>query len=257
MGYYMLQLKQTELLVSQIKSKKILSKNNLKELPCNEYSVIFNTESAWHFLHNDLYRDYVLSCDNIAIDGAGLSATLKLCGCIVKRFHGPDLCQALIENASQADEHILVVGGHNSNSELVKSKLVNGFYPLPMMSRSEDFQENFEGLKIFINQFSGKKIILVSLGLPKQELFCKWLLSELRIDRSVDCDDIIILPVGAALDFLSGHRKRASHIWQKFGLEWLPRLIREPRMFLRVVRSFRAMVALVFSKAVLNRNRKV
>lgn len=241
----------------QIKSKKILSKNNLKELPCNEYSVIFNTESAWHFLYNDIYRDYVLSCDNIAIDGAGLSAALKLCGCIVKRFHGPDLCQTLIENATQSDDKILVVGGDDSNLELVKRKLVNGFYPLPMMTGSKDFQENFEGLKTFINQFSGKKIIFVSLGLPKQELFCKWLLSELRIDRSVDCDDIIIVPVGAALDFISGHKKRSGHIWQRFGLEWLPRLIREPRMFIRVFRSFQAIVAIVFSKAVLNRNRKI
>ena len=43
----------------------------------------------------------------------------------------------------------------------------------------------------------------------------------------------VILCVGAAVDFLSGSLPRAPQSWQRFGLEWLHRLLSEPRRLWR------------------------
>lgn len=70
-------------------------------------------------------------------------------------------------------------------------------------------------------------ILLSCLSFPKQELFAADVRS-LRRGRGG-----VILCVGAAVDFLSGSLPRAPDSWQRFGLEWLHRLLSEPRRLWR------------------------
>ena len=60
----------------------------------------------------------------------------------------------------------------------------------------------------------------IGLGAPKQELFMHTYREKLQT---------IQLGVGAAFDFVSGNKKRAPRWMQKLGLEWLYRLLQEPR----------------------------
>ncbi len=71
------------------------------------------------------------------------------------------------------------------------------------------------------------QILLSCLSFPKQELFAADVRS-LRRERGG-----VILCVGAAVDFLSGSLPRAPDSWQRFGLEWLHRLLSEPRRLWR------------------------
>jgi N-acetylglucosaminyldiphosphoundecaprenol N-acetyl-beta-D-mannosaminyltransferase len=65
----------------------------------------------------------------------------------------------------------------------------------------------------------------VGLTAPKQE---KW------IDQHRDqLDTKFIGAVGAVFDFYVGNVKRSHPVFQKMGLEWLPRLIQEPRRLFR------------------------
>jgi N-acetylglucosaminyldiphosphoundecaprenol N-acetyl-beta-D-mannosaminyltransferase len=68
-------------------------------------------------------------------------------------------------------------------------------------------------------------ILLVAFGNPKQE---KWIGMHRR-DLSVP----VMIGVGATLDFIAGHRKRAPRWMQVAGLEWLFRLLQEPRRLWR------------------------
>ena len=216
-------------------------------------TAVFNTESAWHFFNNRAYRDYVNSCTNIAIDGIGLKLALRLRGHSVDRFHGPNLCEKLIATKAQYGNCILVVGGHGDSQKLVECGKIEGHFPLPIMSDVGDFSSCLDQLFLFLKCFKGRKVVFVSLGLPKQELFCKWLHDCILADATMADEDIVLLPVGAAVDFLSGHKTRSGKMWQKMGLEWLPRLLREPRMFARILRSLVAMVAVLLDLKV---NRK-
>lgn len=64
-------------------------------------------------------------------------------------------------------------------------------------------------------------VLLVGLGAPKQELW---------VHRHRDqIEAKVALCVGATIDFLAGHRRRAPHWMRTSGLEWLHRLASEPR----------------------------
>jgi len=226
-------------------SKNILDENKVGDLRGGELTVIFNTESIWHFRKNEEYRRFVIDCRNMAIDGAGLQLALRLKGHRVRRYHGPDLCNTILAKRSPREQQVLIVGGSPANNKLVENGLVQGFFPLPIVSGIADFNAVFADLEQFFLAHEGRKLVLVSLGLPKQELFCHWLLTRISDSPSLDQEDFVLIPVGAALDFISGEKKRSGKVWQRVGLEWLPRLVREPRMLIRVYRSFAALMSLI------------
>lgn len=75
-----------------------------------------------------------------------------------------------------------------------------------------------------INAFA-PDILFVGMTAPKQE---KWVYAhKSQIDARVICS------IGAVFDFYAGTVQRSHPIWIKMGLEWLPRLMREPRRLAR------------------------
>jgi N-acetylglucosaminyldiphosphoundecaprenol N-acetyl-beta-D-mannosaminyltransferase len=72
---------------------------------------------------------------------------------------------------------------------------------------------------------SGADVVWVGLGMPKQELWMHRIRPELP--------GVALLGVGAAFDFLAGTKKQAPTWMQKAGMEWLFRLIQEPRRLWR------------------------
>ncbi len=80
-------------------------------------------------------------------------------------------------------------------------------------------QENSEMIST-VNSFS-PNVLFVGMTAPKQE---KWVY-EHREKLNVS----LICPVGAVFDFYAGTVQRSGQFWIKLGLEWLPRLLHEPR----------------------------
>ena len=74
---------------------------------------------------------------------------------------------------------------------------------------------------------SGANVLLVGVGAPKQE---KWIMK--YRDRMPGVE--LFMALGATIDFEAGTLKRAPLVWQKCGMEWLYRVIKEPkRLFKR------------------------
>ena len=59
------------------------------------------------------------------------------------------------------------------------------------------------------------------MGVPKQEMFLKYSLKELNINLAI--------PIGGSLEVIAGNKLRAPVLLQNIGLEWLFRLLQEPR----------------------------
>ncbi len=78
---------------------------------------------------------------------------------------------------------------------------------------------------------SGAKIVTVAMGSPKQELLMR------------DCREVhphaLYMGVGGTYDVFTGHVKRAPKIWQNLGLEWLYRLLSQPKRITRQMRLLR------------------
>jgi N-acetylglucosaminyldiphosphoundecaprenol N-acetyl-beta-D-mannosaminyltransferase len=233
-----------ESLISLIKSKTILDELAVSYLEAGNSVVIFNTESIYHFYHNIEYKNYVDQCTHIAIDGIGVKIILQLFGCKISRFHGPDFLNCLL---NQKDHISLVTaGGSTKNNQLVQEGLLEKYIELPYTNNLDEIMMVLSQA-ILASPFRHPENIglLISLGLPKQELIASKFIAHRIKEPSRVFDNITIIPIGAAIDFLTGAKKRSSKIWQLTGTEWLPRLIREPRMFPRIIKSILGIILII------------
>jgi N-acetylglucosaminyldiphosphoundecaprenol N-acetyl-beta-D-mannosaminyltransferase len=68
---------------------------------------------------------------------------------------------------------------------------------------------------------SGAELLLIGLGAPKQELWVTQYAPHLKVK--------VALCIGATIDFLAGEKARAPMWMRKVGLEWLHRMLSEPK----------------------------
>jgi exopolysaccharide biosynthesis WecB/TagA/CpsF family protein len=95
---------------------------------------------------------------------------------------------------------------------------------------------------------SGARLCLVSLGAPKQEL-----LAARGLGVVPGCG---FVSIGAGLDFIAGHQRRAPRWMRRFALEWLWRFLNDPRrLAARYLACFRVLPGLVRQALVLRRAR--
>lgn len=96
---------------------------------------------------------------------------------------------------------------------------------------------------------SGARLCLLSLGAPKQEL-----LAARGLRRVDNCG---FVSVGAGLDFVAGHQRRAPRWMRRVALEWLWRFLNDPRrLAARYLACFRILPGLVWQALILRRRRK-
>jgi N-acetylglucosaminyldiphosphoundecaprenol N-acetyl-beta-D-mannosaminyltransferase len=143
----------------------------------------------------------------------------------IKRVYGPDLMLALCEySMGKAYSHFLYGGGPGVPEKLaeeLKDRFpglqVAGVYSPPFRELTPDEDE---GVIKMIND-SGAQIVWIGLSTPKQE---KWMSSHLKKLKAP-----VLIGVGAAFDIHSGLKPQAPAWMRNSGLEWLFRLITEPR----------------------------
>ena len=145
---------------------------------------------------------------------------------LVRRVYGPDLMMTLCAVPGYrhflygSSEHVLNALAENLEGRfpqmIVAGKLSPPFRPLTV---SED-----EHIVRLINN-SQADIVWVALGTPRQDFWMR--------DHRVRLEAPVLVGVGAAFDFLSGHKRQAPLWMQRNGLEWLFRLINEPRRLWR------------------------
>lgn len=89
----------------------------------------------------------------------------------------------------------------------------------------EKRQKECEELVRIVNE-SEANVLLVGVGAPKQE---KWIMKYRERMPNVD----IFMALGATIDFEAGTLKRAPKAWQAYGMEWLYRVLKEPKRLLK------------------------
>jgi N-acetylglucosaminyldiphosphoundecaprenol N-acetyl-beta-D-mannosaminyltransferase len=220
--------------------------NSLDEFSSeNKFFIVLNTEGLYFLIFDRVFREIVQSSDVIFVDGVGLQVVLKLFGYSkVNRLHGPDLFRKYLylETGSRR----LILGGSAKAHKLLFDR-----HPYLQDSKDHLFNSDFidpsnlEDIFDLIRSFKPTEIFLC-LGIRKQELVGSIIKKEFAIPK--------VVGVGAAIDFESGNVKRSSSFFQKIGLEWLPRLIKEPRMIPRVYRSLCGLTLIIFIGLVRLRN---
>ena len=175
------------------------------------------------------FRKVVNDADLVTPDGMPLVWGLRLLGVTkASRVYGPDLTPLLCERAEAEDIPVGFYGGTPETLGRMIDNLTSTYpglrvvyrYDPPFRSLTEDERKS----EIEAIRESKARILFVGLGCPKQE---RWMAS-----RRGEID-AVMLGVGAAFDFLAGSKRKAPARLQVLGLEWLFRLITEPRRLWR------------------------
>ena len=147
----------------------------------------------------------------------------------MSRVYGPDLMLAVMEATRDKPVRHFFYGGQEGVAEDLKTKLEQRF---PGLQITGTFCPPFRALnQDEVRQLQDKvhtakaDIFWVGLSTPKQERFMAEYLPQL--------DTSVMVGVGAAFDFHSGRVKQAPAWIQHHGLEWLYRVMQEPRRLWR------------------------
>jgi len=138
----------------------------------------------------------------------------------VSRIAGADLWEGLMQRAGQEGTPVFLIGGKPEILEQTKAKLRAQWNVNIVGSQDGYFTPQqrdslFEQVKA-----SQAAIVTVAMGSPKQEILMR--------DCQLVHPQALYMGIGGTYDVFTGHVKRAPKIWQKLGLEWLYRLIRQP-----------------------------
>lgn len=136
-------------------------------------------------------------------------------------YHKDDLsCKIFLLGAA---EGVAIKAMERINQKVGRNIVVGAHSPSYGFEKKPD---ECEELIRMVNE-SGANVVLVGVGAPKQE---KWIMKYRGQMPRVD----IFMGLGATIDFEAGTLKRAPIIWQKLGMEWLYRCLKEPkRLFKR------------------------
>jgi len=161
------------------------------------------------------------------VDSKPLSTVLGLLGHKCSSLRGTDFLRIAIESETGTNKHFFI-GSTPETLERIKLK-ANQINPKFQFvgSISPSYKKNFEeDYAVWINKIreSHTSVLWIGLGSPKQDFLASDLTSRFGI-RSV--------AVGAAFDFFSETVKEAPVFMRKMSLEWLYRLITEPKRLWR------------------------
>ena len=202
----------------------------LTNRPADKATVVAvcNVHSVMSARRNPALREAIGAAEIATPDGVpivwGLRATVRK---EQQRVYGPDLMRkAFVDDVGW--KHYLYGSTPETLAQLQAkleeiapaAEIVGSFSPPFRDMTPAESDEAMEAIRT-----SGADVVWVGLGMPKQELWMHEIRPELP--------GIALLGVGAAFDFLAGTKKQAPAWMQKAGLEWLFRLIQEPRRLWR------------------------
>ena len=143
-----------------------------------------------------------------------------------KRVDGYNIFHKTIEKGLENNLTHYFYGSNELIIKKLKSKLLNKYPNLIILGHTCPPYLDYEGLvkNEFINELIEKKpdIVWVSLGFPKQEEFIDLLLKNNDLDSN-------FAAVGAVFEWSAGTKVKAPEILANVGLEWIFRLVQEPR----------------------------
>ena len=224
----MLRLKDLNLVVDR---KALTSISNGKILINTVNAHSFNTAQK-----DDLFADALRNGDYLIPDGVSIVKAckwLKAKSQPKERIAGWDLFVLEMDKLNSKGGKCFFMGSSPNVLELVKKRAASDYPNITVETYSPPYKPEFskednEAIIHAINQ-ACPDLLWIGMTAPKQE---KWTFEHWdELDIHCHCGTI-----GAVFDFFAGTIKRAPQWWQRHGLEWLYRLMKEPkRMWRRYV----------------------
>ena len=212
----------------------LTSRAELAKLP--EGKLLINTINAFSYDNarkDVLFSEALQKGDVLIPDGISI---VKACRFLnaksqpKERIAGWDLFVYEMEKLNRVGGKVMFLGSSDAVLNLIRQRVAEKYPKIEVDTYSPPYKPEFsdednEAMISAINR-SNPDLLWIGMTAPKQE---KWAYTHLdRLD--VHCH---IGTIGAVFDFFAGTVKRAPERWQRAGLEWLYRLLSEPRRMWR------------------------
>jgi len=185
-----------------------------------------NPHSYCEAKKDKIFKKALLKSDVLLPDGFGIIlATKFITGITIKKISGAEIHQFLLKKANETKQKVFYLGASKNALSLIEKRIQKEYPNIQFSSFSPPYKTKFteNETKIMlaaVNTFN-PNILFVGMTAPKQE---KWV-----YENQENLNANVIASIGAVFDFYAGTVKRSGKIWIKLGLEWLPRLLRDPK----------------------------
>ena len=172
-------------------------------------------------------RDSLLDCDVLLADGQSVVwASRLLRRAVPERVAGVDLFERLLELAARDGRSVYLLGARADVLATLQQRLGERFPALKIVGARDGYFTDAEASTVAADiADSGADMLFLGMTSPKKEIF----LGDFGETLGVP----VLHGVGGSFDILAGVTKRAPLLWQRLGLEWLYRVLQEPRRLWR------------------------
>lgn len=177
-----------------------------------------------------LFKKALLDSDTLIADGSGIVFAAKhIHNKTIKKIAGADLHKYLLSELNENNGSVFYMGAAPSTLVKIQERLTIEFPRVRVGVYSPPFKPKFsnEDNKLIIEEINAfnPDVLFIGMTAPKQE---KWL-----YQHKDQLAFKIASSIGAVFDFYAGTVVRPSKFWVDLHLEWLPRLLKEPKRLWR------------------------
>lgn len=187
--------------------------------------ITINPEMINNARKNSDFADIINSAELVIPDGIGVEIGLKILGNSVRRIAGIEFAHKMLEVCAKEGKSVAFVGAKHEIIEKAAENIKNEFENINIVYVQDGYFKDDERVMNDLKILQ-PRLILCALGSPKQEEFIA--------KSKTMLPDSLFIGVGGSFDVWSGVVQRAPEIYQKLGLEWLYRTVKEPQRFKRI-----------------------
>ena len=192
------------------------------------YVVTPNPEIVMLAKENPALKEALAGADIVLPDGAGIVKGAAILGRPMKeKVPGIDFACGVMARLAERGGSVYLFGAKPGVAEAAAETLRTKFPGLVISGTSDGYFSD-DGPIIETIKDAAPDFLLVCLGAPKQELWMAKMSGKLPVG--------LMVGLGGSLDVFADTVKRAPEAWQKLDLEWLYRLLKEPRRIGRMMK---------------------
>ena len=196
-----------------------------------EPHLVITADASMHVIANtDLeFLKIVNTAALVTPDSTGIVwASRKLGTPLVERMPGVEMAEVLIKESAEKGYGVYFYGSAPGVAQEAAEVMRKRYPGCKIVGTWQGFLSGPEEEAALIRDIQEKRpaVLLVALGIPKQEKWIARHFDELRVP--------VCMGVGGTLDVYSGRVNRAPAWWQRHGLEWLYRLLKNPSKLSKV-----------------------
>ncbi|MCT4595834.1 MAG: WecB/TagA/CpsF family glycosyltransferase [Anaeromicrobium sp.] len=219
--------------------------NRIKELldkdGCSQV-VTPNTEIVMVAQEDKDLLKIIKEADLVIPDGIGLvyASKIKKKG-LTQRVTGVDLMAQILKYCNEEEKSIYLFGGKPNVANMAAENILKKFPNIKIAGTQDGYYKIQDEEKIIdrINEIK-PDVLFTALGAPRQEKLIYKYKDILKVKLAAG--------VGGSVDIWAGTAKRAPEIYQKLGLEWFYRLMKEPWRYKRMLVLPKFMIKVILTK---------